>query len=120
MNFKTQILVVVVVVVAMIFLVNMIRERKMELKYSLLWFVMGIGVAIFGCFPQLTSCLAAFLGISQPINLLFFVGFCFSLLIIFSLTVAISRLSVKVKRLVQEVALLNKKLEIKEGDKSDE
>jgi len=39
-------------------------------------------------------------------NMLFFAGFCFSLAIIFSLSVAISRLSERVKKLSQEIALL--------------
>ena len=43
--------------------------------------------------------------------MIFFLGFCFSLLIIFSLTVALSRLSNSVRTLDQIVALNEKKLE---------
>ena len=51
-------------------------------------------------------------------NLIFFAGFCFALLIIYSLSLAISRLSVRVKKLTQELALLQKKLEdIEEGER---
>lgn len=111
MNIKTQIFVVFVVVLGMLFLVNMIRKNKLELKYSLLWFVLGVGILIFGCFPSLTSYLAQICGIGQPINLLFFAGFCFSLMIIFSLSLAVSRMSVKLKKLTQELGLLKKELE---------
>lgn len=117
MNIKTQILVAVVVVVAMAALINMIRNNKLELKYCLLWFLLGMAILIFDCFPWLTARLAALIGIGQPINLLFFAGFCFSLLIIFSLTAVVSRLSVKVKKLTQELALLEKKLENIEDSK---
>lgn len=110
MNIRTQIFVVIVVVLGMLYLVNMIRKNKLELKYSLLWFVLGIGILIFGCFPQLTAYFAKIFGIGQPINLLFFIGFCFLLVIIFSLSLAVSRLSVKVKRLTQEMGLLQKDL----------
>ena len=48
------------------------------------------------------------LGIAQPINMLFFVGFCFALCIIFGLTVAISKMSVRIKELAQELALYKK------------
>lgn len=108
MNIKTQILVAVVVIMAIALLINMIRKNKLELKYCLLWFLLGIAILTFDCFPQLTVELASLLGIGQPVNLLFFAGFCFSLLIIFSLTAAVSRLSVKVKILTQEIALLEK------------
>ena len=51
------------------------------------------------------------LGIELPINMLFFLGFCFSLIIIFSLTKTVSDLAHKVKRLTQELALLKRDME---------
>ena len=108
MNIRTQIVVIVVVVVAMIALINMIRKRTLELRYALLWMVMGVGVLIFACFPRLTEMIAKAMGIGEPINMLFFIGFCFSLAIIFSLTVVISRMANRVKTLTQELALLQK------------
>lgn len=115
MDIRTQIIVSAVVVIAIGILVNMIRNRKIELSYALSWLVMGVGVLIFTCFPGLTSILAKTMGISTPINMLFFIGFCFSLAIIFSLSVAISRLSNRANKLTQEVALLKK--ELKENSK---
>lgn len=118
MNIKTQVTVIIVVLLAMVYMINMIRKNRLEIKYALLWFVLGIGVIIFTCFPMLTTFAAKFLGIGQPVNLLFFAGFCFALLIIYSLSLAISRLSVRVKKLTQELALLQKKLEdIEEGER---
>ena len=111
MNIKTQVVIVFVVVLAMICLFNMVRKNRLELKYSLLWFVLGIGVLLFGLCPSATVWLANLLGIGIPINLIFFAGFCFSLMIIFSLTVAILKMSVKLKRLTQEIGLLRKELE---------
>ena len=49
------------------------------------------------------------LGCVAAAVLLFFAGFCFMLPIIFSLSVAVSKLSNKVKRLTQEIALLSEK-----------
>lgn len=120
MNIKTQILVAIIVLLAMAALVNMIRKNKLELKYCLLWFLLGVAILVFDCFPWLTTKLASVIGIGQPINLLFFSGFCFSLLIIFSLTAAVSRFSVKIKKLTQEIALLEKKIEGMEGTKASD
>ena len=111
MNIKTQVTVVALVLLAMVLLINRIRKNKLELKYALSWIFLGAGILIFDLFPGLTSFLASLLGIEVPINMLFFLGFCFSLLIIFSLTVAVSRLSRRVTKLTQELALLSKKLE---------
>ena len=41
--------------------------------------------------------------------MIFFLGFLFSLIIIFSLTVALSRVTAKVRRLTQKMALENEK-----------
>lgn len=117
MNIRTQIIVIALVILTLIALINLIRRDKLQLKYALLWFVLGIGVGVFACFPNLTSFLAGLMGIYTPINMLFFVGFCFALAIIFSLSVAVSRLSERVKRLAQEIALL--KEERKEWRKDD-
>ena len=106
MNIRIQILIVVITLLAMFYVINKIRNKGIELKYSLAWLALGTGIIIFTCFPKLTTWLAHVLGISQPMNMLFFAGFCFMLPIIFSLSVSVSRLSNKVKRLTQEMALL--------------
>ena len=106
MNIRIQILIVVITLLAMFYVINKIRNKGIELKYSLVWLALGTGIIIFTCFPKLTTWLAHVLGISQPMNMLFFAGFCFMLPIMFSLSVSVSRLSNKVKRLTQEMALL--------------
>ena len=106
MNIRIQILIVVITLLAMFYVINKIRNKGIELKYSLVWLALGTGIIIFTCFPKLTTWLAHVLGISQPMNMLFFAGFCFMLPIIFSLSVSVSRLSNNVKRLTQEMALL--------------
>ena len=110
MDIRTQVFVIVIAVLALAVLVNMLRKRTLELRYALLWMVMAVGILIFACFPELTKWLAGVLGIGTPINMLFFVGFCFALAIIFSLTVVISRMANRVKKLTQEMALLKKEL----------
>lgn len=119
MNIRTQIIVVAVTLIAIFLIVNKVRRKEIELKYSLLWILLGAGVILFACIPQLTSWLAGLMGIGQPINMLFFIGFCFAILIIFSLSVAISKLSTKVKKMAQEIALLEEKMkEIEVKNKS--
>jgi len=60
---------------------------------------------ILDCFPELISWLSTQLGIASPMNMLFFFGFCFSLIIIFALTMAMSSMSNRMKQLAQEVAI---------------
>ena len=111
MNTRLQILVILIALLAILFIVNKIRRKSIELKYSLIWLALGVGILLFTCFPQLTKWLAHMLGISQPMNMLFFAGFCFMLPIIFSLSMSVSRLSNKVKKLTQEIGLLSQKID---------
>ena len=114
MDIKIQIIIAAGVIIAMGIIVNMIRKKNLELRHALTWLAVGVSILILDCFPNLISWISAKIGIASPVNMLFFFGFCFSLLIIFTLTIAMSRMSIRMKQLAQEVALL------KEEGKSDE
>lgn len=112
MNIRIQIIIAVLIIIALIVIINMIRKKALELRYSLAWLAVGAGVVILDLFPGFMEWLSDLMGIASPVNMLFFLGFCFSLIIIFILTIAISRMSVRIKNLAQELALLNKKYQI--------
>lgn len=93
MTVKLQIVVGLAILFILAILINMIRRRSLELKYALVWMLVLTALFVFDCVPALLNVVSGFLGIYAPVNMIFFLGFCFSLLIIFSLTVALSRLS---------------------------
>ena len=105
MTLRLQIVIAVIILLGLSIVVNMVRRKKIELKYALAWLGAGVLVLVFDCFPQLMDWLAGKLGIALPVNMLFFLGFCFALVIIFVLTIMVSRMSVRIKRLAQEIAL---------------
>ena len=121
MNIRIQVVVAIIVIAALLVIVNMIRRKRLELRYALVWLGVGIGTLFLDCFPIVITKISQAMGIANRINMLFFFGFCFSLAIIFVLTVAISRMSIRIKQLSQEIALFeeetNKKKEnIEYGD----
>lgn len=116
MNVRIQIIIAIIIIVALGVIVNMIRKKALELRYALAWLLVGIGVLLFDLFPQTMEWIAKFMGIEIPVNMLFFMGFCFSLIIIFTLTVAISRMSIRIKNLSQELALYEKRQEEKKEE----
>ncbi len=111
MTVKLQIVIAAAILVVFAVLINMIRRKSLELKYALSWMLVLTALFVFACAPWLLNVVSEFLGIYAPVNMIFFLGFCFSLLIIFTLTVALSRLSNSVRTLDQIVALNEKKLE---------
>lgn len=108
MTVRLQIIVAILMIFSLIFVINMVRKKQIELKYALIWLGAGSLVLVMDFVPSVMDWLAAKLGIASPVNMLFFLGFCFSLVIIFILTIVVSRLSVRVKNLAQEIALYEK------------
>lgn len=110
MTLRIQIIVGLVLVISLITIVNMIRKKKLELKYALSWLCVITALLIMDVFPDMMSFIAKAMGVETPINMLIFFGFCFSLLIIFTLTISLSRMSNRLKRLAQKVALMEKRM----------
>lgn len=110
MSLRLQIIVGVVMAASILIIGNMVRKQKLDLRYALVWLLVGGLVLVFDIFPQLLVGLTNLMGVTLPVNMMFFLGFVFSLLIIFTLTLSISRLSERVKRLTQEIALLEEKV----------
>lgn len=110
MSLRLQIIVGAVIVLSILIIGNMVRKKKLDLRYALVWLMVGCVVLVFDIFPDLLGIVSGALGVGLPVNMLFFLGFVFSLLIIFTLTVAVSKLSERVKRLTQEMALLEERL----------
>ena len=104
MTLKAQVLICIVLIIALIAIVNMVRKRSLELKYVLVWICADI-LFIFTLFPSTMGHVAAFFGIYSPVNMIFFMGFVLSLVIIFTLTVALSRVTARVRKLAQMIAL---------------
>ena len=106
MTSRFQTILIVGIALLLLFILNMIRKRKLELKYALVWLIVLVILFIFALMPEKLQEIATTLGIYSPINMIFFLGFVFSLAIIFVLTV--SRLSARIRRLAQMVAQMNK------------
>lgn len=106
MSIRTRILLMILLIFVLIIIIDMVRKRSLELKYVLGWLACDIALIIFACFPQLMNGLAALMGIYSPMNMIFFIGFVLAMGIIFSLTVSLSRLSAKVRKISQIVAML--------------
>jgi hypothetical protein len=115
MSIKIQIIVAVLVVLALLFIANMVRKETLDIRFALSWLTVGGVVLVLDLFPGIMNYLVHLLGIELPVNMMFFFGFCFTLLLLFSLTVKVSRQAEQLKRLTQEIALLEERMENQAG-----
>ena len=93
---------------ATIYIINLIRKKKMDFKYGLGWLFIALCIFIMTIWPSLLLIISNLLGIASPMNMLFFLGFCFAIVVIFNLSISISHLSDMVKKLSQEIAIVRK------------
>ena len=77
MTLRLQLIVAVAVIVALFYIGNLVRIRRLELKYALIWFLVGVLLLIFDLAPGILDFLTDLLGITLPINMLFFLGIAF-------------------------------------------
>ena len=115
LSLKARILIVAGLLLLLAIILNMVRKRTLELKYVLAWLFADLALIFFAVFPQSMMGLAEFLGIYSPVNMIFFLGFVFLALIIFSLTVALSRATANQRRIAQYTALRDYEKRMEEG-----
>ena len=106
MNITFHLILIISSVLFMIFILNMIRSKNLELKHALTWLGTSFIIIIIAIFPQIIKSIASLLHIIEPANALFLLILFFILLIVFTLTVTISKSTNKINTLVQEIGLL--------------
>ena len=96
---------------ALLFVLELVRRRKLREEYSLLWLCTGLAMLVVSAWRDLLHGLAAAFGIAYPPNLLFLLAALFSLFILLYFSTVITRLTQENKEIAQEVALLRYELE---------
>lgn len=103
-----------------LFVIWLIRERRLREKYALLWLLTSLFVIMLTASRHILEVTALSLGIYYPPSLLFLVGVLFLLMVAIGQSVTLSRLSDSNHKLAQEVALLKKTLDsLRNDDKKD-
>lgn len=87
-----------------------LKKSLMTVKYSLLWLGLSIVLVIFAACPYVVYVLRDLLDVEMPVNLVFLLMFCFVLVVLLSLSIAISQLAEKCRRLTQANAILEKRV----------
>lgn len=106
--FRVILLVCVLLYLAVILF--LMRKGRMSLKYSLIWFLSGVILLVCAIFPQVISFFTRLMGVYSDTNAVFFIGVCFLILIVLSLTSIASGQSERIRTLVQTQAILEKRV----------
>lgn len=98
------------VMVYFVIVIQLLKSKKLTLKYTLLWLLTGVVMAIFVLWPRLLNKMVNLLGIELPVNGLFALSIGFLIILAMALTSIVSKQSQKIKDLVQQTALLEERI----------
>ena len=95
MTAQLQLFMILGAVVLLLIIFAFLKRGLMSVKYSLLWLALAVGLVIAAAFPYVVYVLRDLLDIEMPVNLVFLLMFCFVLVVLLSLSIAISQLADK-------------------------
>lgn len=110
MSLFFKIVLVSLIVLYLISIIVLLKKKRLNLKYALLWLLTGLIMLIVGLIPQSLGWFFNLCGIEVFSNGLFAMLIFFILLILLSVSCIVSGLNEKVRRLTQQCALLEKRI----------
>lgn len=110
MSLKFQAFMILGALVLLIIIFVLLKRGKMTVKYSLLWLGLSLALTVFAVCPYVVYVMRDILGVEMPVNLVFMLMFCFVLLVLLSLSIALCQLAEKSRRLTQATAILEKRV----------
>ena len=97
--------------VTLAFMFEMLRRRRLREKYAALWMVVAVLVMVSVAFPRLLDEVSRLVGVTVPINLVFFVALLLLLSVCVQLSAEVSTLEQECQTLAEESALLRNRIE---------
>ena len=101
---------IVAVICYFIIILYFLKQRALNLKYTLLWLLAGAVMGILVIVPELLTAIIHVFGIQDNMNGLFIFCIGFIIMILLSLTSIASRQNRKIRTLTQELAILDERL----------
>jgi len=112
-----QILGIVAALLTFVFVFWMLRRGSLQEKYAVLWLGVSGAALVLAIFPGLLRWVTDLLGVETPSNLLFFVTIVLLILVAVQLSYELSRHEARIRRLAEEVALLDEAIKALKDDR---
>ncbi|MEX1007244.1 MAG: DUF2304 domain-containing protein [Acidimicrobiia bacterium] len=116
MSTEAHILIIVLAAGVIVFIVHLVRSRQLRAKYSVLWFSIGLALAVLAVFPGLLEDVSDLLGIGYPPATFMLLAMSFLLILVLHFSWELSRLEDRTRALAEEHALLRQQVEERLGE----
>lgn len=107
---KLRVTLIIAVVCYFVIILYFLKQKALNLKYTLLWLVAGAVMGVLVVVPELLVKIIRIFGIQDNMNGLFSFTIGFIIMILLSLTSIASRQNRKIRILTQELAILDKRV----------
>ncbi len=108
---KTQLIAALGAAGLALYVLDLVRRRKLSEEYSLLWLVSSVAVAVLGFATPLLVWITRVLGILGEASTVFAAGLAFAVAMLLYLSIKLSRLGWENHELTRELALLRHELD---------
>lgn len=106
MDQRIQIVAIVAAFALAVLILELVRRRRLNERYALLWLFSALIILVLAVWEGLLAGIASLMGIAYPPNALFLIAVGFILLLLLSMSTALSRLQGQVRILAQRLAIL--------------
>ena len=107
MPLRAKITIIFLSLALFIFVLNLIRKRKLKIEHSVLWLGVSGVILVASIWQDLADSIAFFVGIEYPPALFLSIAIFFFLVILMHFSMELSKLKDQNKTLTQELALSN-------------
>lgn len=112
---RLQLVAIIVTAALLVFVLELIRRRKLMERYSLLWLLAAVVLLLLAVFGDLLAKFSDAIGVATPSNALFAAAIGFLVLLVLHFSTTISRLTDESKVLAQRLALAEERLHRLDG-----
>lgn len=107
MTLRQQMFALFASIALLVFIVEMVRRRKLREEYSWLWIITGLAVLVLSTWFGLLEWLTHLVGAVVPVSTFFVFGILFLVVISIYTTIKISTLTTQVKNQAQRLAIVD-------------
>jgi hypothetical protein len=101
-----HVMVAMVTLGALLFVLRLVRLRRLQSKYALLWLGVGLVLGVLAAFPGLLKWISDGIGVFYPPTLFLALACAFLFLVVVHFSWELSRLEDRTRVLAEEVAML--------------
>ncbi|MDD4387387.1 MAG: DUF2304 domain-containing protein [Clostridia bacterium] len=95
----------------LVFVLNLVRRNKLDVKYSVIWIILSILTIIISIKPRFVEIIALKLDVVYTPSLMFLCAVVAVVVYIIHLSVVVTKQNKAIIRLVQELSIINNNLE---------